>query len=818
MQDAGTPREQTGVTRSAWRMDLGLGSVSAAILVLEILQTRIFAYSLDHLTIYLAVGVCLLGLGASATLLAILPEQSAERARAFAAAYAAAGAVAVPLAHVAFAAWAREVDAQTALGALTLLILAVPYFCFGMTTAALLVARSRAIGRAYAFNLGGAGLGCLVVFPLLNAFGAEAAIGFVAWMSLATSMLLQMPRRAPARLGLAAVALLLVLAQAGAARLFAFPPDPRGQFAVFAERAFGYADRNPKARVRLERNYDRWTETGRIEVWELETNVKQLRSRPVETQLYMQDSSAGSLLLGVGDDLGRARSYFEDTVYGAGYVAGQVRDVLVIGLGGAPDVLGALYRGVRRVVGVDINGATIDLARGAFREYLGDPYGRPEVETHQIDGRTYLRSSSDRFDLILMTGVDTKTLLATGSLSLSENYLYTLEAMRDALERLRPDGLLAVTRFRVGATHRFVAVAVEALREAGASDPRQHVFALRQGVWRAVLVKRSPFTEGEIARLHAWAEQRAGDRDLHLPAFDLVGVPLDRPLEVQYSPPPRAVGRTDFYRALGEGRLDEFIENEPLDLRPPTDDRPYLFFETRPERAILDPPPLLRKLLGFSGQLAGVSAICMLLPLLMLRSRGLQVTGAVRALVYFTCLGVGFMVVEIGLFHRFVLLLGHQSYSVTVVLFGLLLGASIGSALSSHERFARRGPASLALAALVALIVLYALGLEAAFAAAARASFVLRLTLAFAVLLPLGVALGFPFPMGVRGVRARSVPLVAWAVGVNGFASVVGSTLAVPVALVTGLRALLFAGAVLYLVALVSLPSGAADAASADRG
>lgn len=158
-----------------------------------------------------------------------------------------------------------------------------------------------------------------------------------------------------------------------------------------------------------------------MDVWELRSNLERLKPRidaPLDVLFFSQDASAGSFFLGVEDDPSRARSFFERTIYGAGYARGGVRDVLVIGVGGSPDVLTAAWFGARRVVAVDINASVFDLARGPFRELLGDPYGRPGVSTLRMDGRTYLRSSDEAFDLIQLSGVDTKTILS-GSLSLA---------------------------------------------------------------------------------------------------------------------------------------------------------------------------------------------------------------------------------------------------------------------------------------------------------------------------------------------------------------------------------------------------------------
>ena len=181
-----------------------------------------------------------------------------------------------------------------------------------------------------------------------------------------------------------------------------------------------------------------------------------------------------------------------------------------IGLGGAPDVQTALFYDAKHVDAVDINRTTIEIVRGPFRDFLGDPYGQSQVHTHQMDGRTFVRQTPRTYDLIQMSGVDTKAILASGTLAVNESYVYTREAIRDILERLRPNGMLAFIRAGDADAHRLTAIAVDGLRALGEPHPEKHVFVVAQGLFRGVLVSRKPFTEEDLARLHAWVGRREG--------------------------------------------------------------------------------------------------------------------------------------------------------------------------------------------------------------------------------------------------------------------------------------------------------------------
>jgi SAM-dependent methyltransferase len=803
-------------------MDAGLLVLSAAVLMLEVLQTRIFAFSLDPVTIYLAISMCLLGLGAAATVLALGPPLPPARARIVAAAATVVGAVAAFGAHVFFARHAGDL-LTGGVGALPVLVLlTAPYFCFGVATTLLFAARGHALGRVYAVNLAGSAIGCLLVLPLVDRIGAEGTVVAVSGLAAAGALVLA-PLRLPAAVasGLA-VSIALAFAARLAPEVLAFPPDPTGQMVRVQRRAAVLARQHGAAAVTDTPVFARWDRTARVDILRLDSQVPALQSRiggPLETLFFAQDASAGSMLIGVGDDLGRGREFFERTVYGLAYALRSGGDVLVIGLGGAPDVQTALYHKARHVDAVEINRTTIDVVGREFRDFVGDPYGRPEVAVHQLDGRTFLRQADGRYDVIQLSGVDTKAVHAAGSLSVNQHHVYTREAMRELLSHLRPDGVLAIIIFSNHSVSRLTATAVAALGDLGAAVPREHLFVVEQGMFFGMLAKRSPFLPAEVAALHAWAARAGAEGpEVFIPTYDWVGITFRRPINVLYSPAPepRAVG--PFFTALTEDRLAAFLAEIAavgIDLSPPLDDRPFFFFIQTPMEALRGPPLVLQTIARLLGWLVLISSVLILLPLLVRRGRGLGAPRAVRALAYFACLGAGFMLVEIGLIQHFVLLLGHQSYAITVVLTGLLLGAGAGSFVSGTVPASWRAPLVRVLGAIVLVVLVYAFALTAVFDVAARAPFALRLALALVLLVGLGFLLGMPFPVGLRAVRAVSPSFVAWGIGVNGFASVVGSTLAVPLAMLVGLRMLLLLGALLYALAIVAAPLGRGDPARA---
>ena len=123
-------------------------------------------------------------------------------------------------------------------------------------------------------------------------------------------------------------------------------------------------------------------------------------------------------------------------------------DYAIIGPGGGVDVLRAVANGSPDVTGIEINPIIANtIMRGRYADYAFHLYERPEVHIHVTDGRSFVRNAKQQYDVVQMTLVDTWASTAAGAFALSENSLYTVEAFREYFEHLKPDGMIAVTRW-----------------------------------------------------------------------------------------------------------------------------------------------------------------------------------------------------------------------------------------------------------------------------------------------------------------------------------------------------------------------------------
>jgi hypothetical protein len=537
------------------------------------------------------------------------------------------------------------------------------------------------------------------------------------------------------------------------------------------------------------------------------------------------DSAASTPILGLKADLSNAQ-YLRYELTALAYHIVGVRDftALVIGPGGGRDLASALVFGASRVDGVEINPIIAnEVMRERLREFSGGIYTHPRVRIAVDDGRSFVRRTPERYDVIQASLVDTWAATAAGAYTLTENTLYTVEAFNDYLDHLTDGGVLTITRW-VADGLRLVSLA-QAACDARGWSAADRLAIVRHDRVATFLLKRTPFTPGESAHLREVASrlgfdvlyapdavpaarvQIGGSQDMAPDASDVPNV--TRPAQDVVVD---GASTGDYARLVLAGDREQFYAAYRSDIRPTTDDRPFFFHTTKLEdqfdvafgRSMLFGNGLsaLMTLLGIS---TGLVALFIVGPLVLSARGTSRPHGWLAWLVYFGALGAGFMLIEVSVLQRFVLLLGHPVYSLTVTLFSLLLGTGLGAAWSRRfddETLRRTGVAGVTAVAVLALGVIAVATPIVAWAIPFSRE--LRMLIAVAVLVPLGVALGIPMPTGLRMLSARAPHMVAWAWGMNGALSVLGATLAIFIAMNWGFRVTLLAASATYLVALAA--------------
>src|SRR5713226_3391254 len=451
VQTAVLPGSQ--VDRSGRALLFGVALTSFSALLLELALTRLFSVVLFYHFAFLAISIALLGLGAGGVF-AYLGKNWLARfeARRLVARLCNLNALIVPIVLVVVLRIPVSLELSKAnFLRLTALYMAsaVPFFVTGLEFSIVFARESANIPRLYGADLAGGALACLAIVPLLNWLGGPNTVLFAGLvMALAGgvwAVSVAVRKSAAGR----AVFLLVLMAVNYSGRLFDI---------VYAKGGFRDA-----AWV----EFARWNAISRVEV-DHQGNAKAI----------VIDADASTAIMNSDPKQWQDSEWRKDLMSAPPALANVLRprgEFDIKGTGGGVDVLRAVVNGSPSVTGIEINPIIANtIMRGRYADYAYHLYERPEVHIHVTDGRSFIRNSKERFDVVQMTLVDTWASTAAGAFALSENSLYTVEAFREYFEHLKPDGIVAITRWEFQQPRealRVVSVAMQALHEMGAANP-----------------------------------------------------------------------------------------------------------------------------------------------------------------------------------------------------------------------------------------------------------------------------------------------------------------------------------------------------------
>ena len=681
---------------------------------------------------------------------------------------------------------------------------AAPFFFSGLAIGLLLFRGREYAHRLYAADLLGAALGCAAIAAIMPLFGGSgtvvvaAAFGF-----LAASVFGLASAKGFAVTGLVLAMLAIPLALAA------------DQFLPIAVTETKQHPLRPTDRAPF---FTAWNAFSRVDVYNLP--VAPEKGWPDPGFSIMIDASAGT---GIGDISSGVGEYLRSAHYrptGIPYVGKTHPKVLILGSGAGREVLEALYFGARSVTAVDINPIINDIVARRMRDAWGGLFDRPEVKLVTEEGRSFVRRSEEKYDVIVSIQTMTAAAVTSGALSMSEAYMFTREAFADYLDHLTPDGVILITR-GLDQIVKLFATAREVFEKRRLGDPANHLLAFEgplapfghQLFNQAFLFKRSPWTSDELQMLK-----------------DRLGVGhserwYGRSPEIYYSARMTVPNSGDYWPALlaevlTSANLNAFYEAHREQFSPATDDRPFfnqvvrwtalrpgdlrsLFTSAHDNvRAV---PTVEIMLIMMLVQASIIAFALILLPLGALARRGLQISQPWALLIYFAGLGLGFIMIEIVFIQRFLLFLGEPVYTFAVVLAGLLGFTGIGS--WTVGRLGANHHVSLMRIIPVILLVLLVTATSSPwiFTSALGLPLQWRIVIVVGMLAPLGTFLGMPFPIGLHIVAKDAPSFIPWAWGVNGFFTVVGSIAASILGMAFGFAAVLGVSGACYLMALLAI-------------
>lgn len=808
---------------------LGVALISGIVMALQILQSRIFSVTSWYHLSFLVISMAMFGLTLGALKVYRMSERDQRenygliaRKRCMAFGFfilvALLSQLFIPL-----------ISSDILLTLITLPVAAlatsVAYYHAGVAISIALTRSPFPIGRVYGVDLLGAGLGCIGALALMETIDTPSALILLSGLAFLAALCFPVQETEATRtvtlgattLNLKKTAQAFFIGALIVGGLNALMPRPL-LYPVWI-----------KDNMVLAKNidYEKWNSISRVTVMNERKDVPPFLWGPsprlpddMKTTFsgLIIDGDAGTPITKFDGDFSKHK-YLEYDVTNTAYSLPGIRKAVIIGVGGGRDLLSAKYFGVDEVTALDVNPVQIRLLRD-------DPYysayanlkDLPGVTLLNQEARSWFRQNTGKVDLVEMSLIDTWAATGAGAFALSENGLYTVDAWTIFMNDLSEHGVFTVSRWSVSAQNdagRMLSLAMAALFREGVQEPARHIALVHSAAIATLIVAREPLTDKQIHSIESTADAKD---------FQIVLSP---------GHPPKERILQELLQARSEEDLHAIADRQYFDISPSTDMRPFFFNQARFSRpwdivkfAVFDKARQnsiahgqakatfnLFIIIAFSLAMVVFAIVHPLLKTVENKNSPFIKAGT----LYFVLIGLGFMLVEISLLQALGVYLGHPIYGLSVVLFGLIVSAGLGSLLS--DKIPLKNPAIqiswCMLTCAYALVM--ALMLPHIFTAWAEVEILTRVLISIAIISPAGLLMGFGFPTGLSLTEKFDTRATAWFWGINGAAGVLGSSIAIALCIAMGIDKTLMIGGLCYallsvsFLALARAPGGQAN-------
>ena len=653
--------------------------------------------------------------------------------------------------------------------------LVIPFFLAGLMFSVIFSFYAEKIQNLYCWDLTGAALGCLILVPFLPPIGPGGILFMACSCGLFASSCFSKNRT-------------WTIVAAVLAITVAFVPFMKKDYFDFKHHI---NKRGVKSASEKRITKDtRWDPISKIDVIDF-GSMKHIA--------YDGGSQSSFIFPFPGGDLKKLRQEVEsgkgNHFYGSPvYISHALKkdtnhDALIIGAAGGSETKAALMYGAGHVDAVELVGYVLELGKVKYAEYNGNIYNHPNVNAFRGEGRSFLRSTDRKYDIIQMYSNHTSSSIAAGSGAMATNYLQTAEAYKEYFTHLKPDGILHINHHIYP---KMITTAALAWKQLGRTDFAKHVIVLESDSEGFVdnlptmLIKMQPWTKEEVAQAHAI-----------LPAI-LVVDPLN---------PQNNMLTPEFF----SGTLsDETAAKMAYRVNPSTDDRPYFnFLRKKFGKLEADPqnylnystagllnsqlkngwiPTDIIHLLVAGGASILFIFVFLLLPMVLSRAGKTPWVGKGHSLAYFSCLGAGFILIELVFIQIFMKLIGYPLYTYSTVVFALLIAAGIGSTFSGRLGITVRTRWTVPFIGVLSCSLIVLGIYDSYFNLFLQSSTIVRILAAIVLIFPLGFFMGMPFPLGILALRHRPSGSIAWAWAMNGLFTVIGGLASVLLSIQWGFK------------------------------
>ncbi|HPP86866.1 MAG TPA: hypothetical protein PLM75_03275 [bacterium] len=672
--------------------------------------------------------------------------------------------------------------------------LMMSFFFLGYCITLLITFYSKNISRLYFFDLIGAAAGCIVFIPTINKLGAENTILFLMIIMAFIPLLISL--FATKLKSQIFISLLVLIAAVGLFKLNSSSQHFRELFKI------KYVKGHPEREL----EFSKWNAFSRVGVyglrfidWGLSPKYK------IEKLTYLKtldiDACAGMIMVGHSDDT-EELEFLKHSITALAYLIKPEGPMAVIGAGAGKDVLAAKLCGVNEIYAVDINPIIYEVVNNYYGKFTNYLYSQPGIKFEIEDGRSFVRRLKNKFKIIQVSMVDTWAAINSGAMALAENTLYTVEAFIDYFNSATDDGIVTFTRFyyrnKPRESLRTLSIALEAFNKLNIKEPYRNIIIIANILGEnyntiTFLFKKTPFTIDEITRAKQIADENG--------------------FVIEYIPSGQKIEPNHFTNLIFSQNRKQIYKNYEFDISPTTDDRPFFFH-------LLKPTDFL-KAINFTGRhqynyiavfvlvvsfiiIFFMTVIFVITPLIIKIHQNYNDFNILNILAYFACLGAGFMVIETSLIQRYILLLGHPIYSLSVILFSMLIFSGIGSFLTSYFKdYMLFEYVIKVFIMIIIVLVIYNLIIDSFFEYIIGLDQPHKILIAVFTLMAPSLLLGMPAPLAIRILTLKKAQnIIPWCWAINGAFSVLGSLFAFILAMNLGFKITLYVAIFIYACAM----------------
>lgn len=653
-------------------------------------------------------------------------------------------------------------------------ILIMPFFFSGMFISTVFMRFTHYISKLYFFDLLGASIGAISMLILIKSIGAVGLLFLSIIFSLIASITTLQNKHN--KYVLAIVIMILLIFLPGAERFFTIKPH-MSKIAYY---------NHLKNKMII---YNKWSSITKIDV---------VKTKPMWI-IWIDGGTNISFIPTASQNESLKLSYKDIT--SLPYKLIKNPTTLIIGSGGGWEVKIAKELNAKKIIAVEMDSLIVDIVKNIFKKDINNLFDQPNISLIANEGRNFLHSSNEKFDIIQQINNQTSIAIASGALNLSETYLLTKEALFLYWQHLNDNGMLSIWKWGI---ERLFTSAVFMLHEIGLTNPHKHIFIIQQHneYQKLFLLKKSPFSIKEITLIEDLCKNNSWEIIFH-PMY---------PYKNQF-----------FSKLLTKRDIINLAKSTGLNLLPATDNKPFFnhmipIWQRHIHNSITLPKDTIQKIENVSKteqyslgivfiQSLLFSILFLLMPLLKFKKEKANRKINKLVIFYFSGLGIGFILLEIVMMQKFVLFLGHPAYSISIILFSILISAGIGSYLSGIiiNTIGIKKHILFLFISLLSILLFYIFIIDFIIVQTIHSGIVLKGFITFFLVFLLGLMLGMPFPTGLYLLSKELSYTIAWAWAINAYMTVLGSMLSIIIAISFGFLTVLICAFICYLIAFITI-------------